>query len=142
MRSSHLTRRKRGLALASRGRRDLAALAALLHTLVLLARLLDAAATAARDVGSVAEVGVDADHLGDTLGLDVLDHDFAGTAVVGAVAAAAVELAGVDDGEVLDGDGALAVVLDDLVLGLLGAATLDEDIAAAQSRNGICEHGS
>ena len=119
------------------GGRNLAAGATLLHARILLAHLLDAAATGTGDVGGVAEVGVDADQLRDAPGLDILDDDIARSAVVGAVATAAVELAGRDDGEVADGDGAAAVVLDNLVVSVLGASTFDEDIARAQCGNGI-----
>ena len=41
------------------------------------------------------------------------------------------------DGEAVNGDGALAVVLDDLVLCALGAAALDERVAVALEREGV-----
>lgn len=137
---SDLASGQSGLALAVGSGADLLALAvALGDTLELLADLLDAGAARSRDVGGVAVVGVDANQVGDTLGLDVLDDDMAGATVVGAVTASAVELAGVDDGEVLDSDGSAAVVLDNLVLGLLSTTALDQDIASAEGRDGIYE---
>lgn len=124
--------------LTARSRADLLALAvALGDALVLLADLLGLTA-GARDAGGVAEVGVDADDVGaDAVDLDVLDDDVTGAAVAGAVAAGAVELADVDVGAAADGDGAAAVVLDDLVLSLLGTAALDEDVAVAEGRDGV-----
>lgn len=87
---------------------------------------------------TIAVVGVDADEVrGHAVGADTVDDDVARPAVVGAVAAAAVQLADVDDGEVLDSDGAAAVVLDDLVLGLLGATALDQDVAGAEGGDGV-----
>lgn len=135
---SDLASGQSGLALAVGSGADLLALAvALADTLELLADLLDAGAARSGDVGGVTVVGVDANQVGDTLGLDVLDDDVAGATVVGAVTASAVELAGVDDGEVLDSDGSAAVVLDNLVLGLLGTTALDQDITSAEGRDGI-----
>lgn len=135
---SDLASGQSGLALAAVSGADLLALAvALADTLELLADLLDAGAARSGDVGGVTVVGVDANQVGDTPGLDVLDDDMAGATVVGAVTASAVELAGVDDGEVLDGDGSAAVVLDNLVLGLLGTTALDQDVAIAEGRDGI-----
>lgn len=135
---SDLASGQSGLALAVGSGADLLALAvALGDTLELLADLLDAGAARSGDVGGVAVVGVDANQVGDALGLDVLDDDVAGATVVGAVTASAVELAGVDDGEVLDSDGSAAVVLDNLVLGLLGTTALDQDITIAEGRDGI-----
>jgi len=110
---------------------------ALVDALVLLAHLLGGS-TAAADVCRVAVVAVDTDEIAShTIGLDVLNDDTARAAVVGAVAAAAVELAGVDDGVVLDGDSATAVVLDDLVFGLCGATALNEDVTVAQCGDGV-----
>lgn len=135
---SDLASGQSGLALAAVSGADLLALAvALADTLELLADLLNAGAARSGDVGGVTVVGVDANQVGDTPGLDVLDDDMAGATVVGAVTASAVELAGVDDGEVLDGDGSAAVVLDNLVLGLLGTTALDQDVAIAEGRDGI-----
>lgn len=45
--------------------------------------------------------------------------------VVGAVAAAAIEFAGVGDGVVADTDGATLIVLDDLVPRAIGTTTLN-----------------
>lgn len=110
---------------------------ALGHTLVFLADLLGGSARAA-DGSHIAIVGVDADKVGSyAVGLDVLDDNVAGAAVASAVAAATVKLAGVDDGEAIDGNSAAAVVLDDLVLGVLCTSTLDEDVAAAEGRDGV-----
>lgn len=101
--------------------RDLLGLVAGGGALVLDARLLDAGGAGAGDGGDVAVVGVDADEGLAVVGLDVLDHDVA-LAHGLAVAAGAVQLAKVDDGEAVDGHGAQAVVLDDLVVGSGGAA--------------------
>lgn len=135
---SDLASGQSGLALAVGSGADLLALAvALGDTLELLADLLDAGAARSGDVGGVTVVGVDANQVGDALGLDVLDDDVAGATVVGAITASAVELAGVDDGEVLDSDGTAAVVLDNLVLSLLGTTALDQDVTSAEGRDGI-----
>lgn len=106
--------------------------------LELLADDLDGAGAGARDGGRVAKVGVDARQDLSVVGLDVLDDDVALDAVL-AVAAGAVELAKVDDGEAVDGHGALAVVLDDLVVGGLGAAALDQGVAVALEGEGVWE---
>ena len=91
---------------ASTRRADLAATPIpLVNTLVLLAHLLRRSARST-DGGCVTEVGVDADEIGGKpKGANVLDDDFTGRlfAVVGAVAAGAVELSCVDDGVVFDG---------------------------------------
>ena len=117
----------------SRGR-DLARRSvALAHALVLLADLLRNTARAA-DSSRVAVVGVDAHKVGgNAVDLDVADHDIAWAAVVGAVATAAVDLADVNEGRILDGYGSAAVVLDDLVAGRGCSATLPEDIAVSES---------
>lgn len=84
----------------------------LVDTLVFAADLLGCSAGSA-DGGSIAKVAVDADEVGGhTEGADVLDDDLAGALglVVGAVAAGAVELAGVDNGVVADSDGTNTVV--------------------------------
>jgi len=60
--------------------------------------------------------------------LDVLDDNGAGHRVL-AVTARAVKLAKVHDGEAINGNGTLAVVLDDLVVGTLGTSTFDESVA-------------
>lgn len=60
----------------------------LVNTLELLADLLDTLSAGSRDGGSVSVVGVDTDEIGsDTVGLDVLDDNLAGSSVVGAVTA-------------------------------------------------------
>jgi hypothetical protein len=68
--------------------------------------------------------------------LDVLDDDTAGDGVL-AVAARTVQLAKVHDSEAVDGDGTLAVVLDDLVVGALGTSTLDEGVAVTFERESV-----
>jgi hypothetical protein len=135
----HLASRKSRLALAAGSGVDLLALAAvaLLYTLELLANLLDTGSAGARDIGSVAVVGVDANEVTNALGLDVLDDNVARATVIGAVTAPAVEFAGVNNGEALNGNGTTAVMLDDLVLGLLSTATLNQSIAVAKDRDGI-----
>lgn len=136
----HLASGEGRLSLAVSSSVNLSALAiTLLDSLELLANLLDARAARSGDVSSVTIVGVDANKVANVLSLDVGDDNVAGPAIVGAVATATVQLAGIDDGEVLDGHGSAAVVLDDLVLGLLGATTLDENVAISESRDGICE---
>ena len=110
---------------------------ALADALVLLAHLLRAS-TATADISRVAVVTVDANKIArHAISLDVLDDNAARTAIVGAVTTAAVQLAGIDDGEVLDGNGAATVMLDDLVLGLCGTAALDQDIAGTESGDGV-----
>jgi hypothetical protein len=136
----HSASRECLLSLTAGGGVDLLALAAvaLLYTLKLLANLLDTGSAGVRDVGSVAVVGVNANEVTNALGLDVLDDDVARATVIGAVTTSAVELAGIDDGEAFDGDGTAAVMLNDLVLGLLSTTTLNQSIAIAKDRNGIC----
>jgi hypothetical protein len=136
----HSASRECLLSLTAGGGVDLLALAAvaLLYTLKLLANLLDTGSAGARDVGSVAVVGVNTNEVTNALGLDVLDDDVARATVIGAVTTSAVELAGIDDGEAFDGDGTAAVMLNDLVLGLLSTTTLNQSIAIAKDRNGIC----
>lgn len=65
------------------------------------------ASARAADRCSITEVGVDANQVrGQAKGPDILDNDFTGRllAVVGAVTARAVELTGIDDGVVADGN--------------------------------------
>lgn len=108
---------------------------ALLHAHKLLTHGLDLGAARVADVRRVPEVRVDAhDVRGDVAQLDAVDEHVAGPAVTRAVAAAAVQLAGVDGGEAADGDGADAVVLDDLVDGVGRAAAVDQDVALAEER--------
>lgn len=98
-------------------------------TLELLTNLLDAgSAGGAVNCSSVAEVGVDANKELTTGCLDVLDHYVTLGALL-AVTARAVQLAKVGDLEAVDGDGASAVVLDDLVFGTSGASASDGGIA-------------
>lgn len=99
----------------------------------------DIRSTGVADAGGITVVGVDSNQARDTGGLDVLDNDVTGAValVVGAVAAGAVQLAGVDNGESVNGDGSGTVVLNDLVAGLLGATTLDEGIAGSDDGNGV-----
>lgn len=120
------------------GGRDLGAAAAPLHdTPVLLADPLGASARAA-DGSNIAIVGVYADEIGGhAIGPHVPDDNVAGTPVVGAVSARAIQFAGIDDGKAINRDRAAAVVLHHLVHGLLGAASPDEDVPVAQSGDGI-----
>ncbi|KAF4254368.1 hypothetical protein CNMCM8812_008062 [Aspergillus fumigatus] len=92
-------------------------------TLILHTDLLDAAGTA-RDSRSIAVVGVDADEGLAAGSLDAADLDGA-LELLAAVAAGAVQLAEVLHGEVLDDHLAAGVVLDDLVVGVAGAAADD-----------------
>jgi len=117
----------------SRGR-DLARRpVALAHTLVFLADLLGNTARAA-DSSGIAIVGVDAHKVGgNAVDLDVADHNVAWAAVIGAVTAAAVDLADVNESGVLDGHGSATVVLNDLVAGRGCSATLPEDVAVSES---------
>jgi hypothetical protein len=134
--ASNLASRQRRLSLAVGNSVHFSALTlALLHADELLADLLDAGAARSGDGGSVLVVGVDADQVGNALGLDVLNDDVARAAVVSAVTASSVQLSCVDDGKVLDGDGSAAIVLDNLVLGFLGAASLNQDISISQGRD-------
>ncbi len=97
----------------------------LANTLILLTNLL-ALTTASTHSRHITIVAVDAHQVGcHTLDLDVGDNHVSWAAVVGAITAGAVELASVDDGVVLDRDCATAVVLDDVVFGVLGTATLN-----------------
>lgn len=113
--------------------------AVLLNSLVFLADLLDACSAGSRDGCNIAVVGVDADKLVNALRLDVLDNDVARATVVAAVSASAVELASSDNRVVLNCDGSTSVVLNDLVLRVLGTASLDKDVTVTESRNRICE---
>jgi hypothetical protein len=129
---------KRGLAPAVGSGGDLVADAlALPDANELLADLGDAPSAGSGDGAGVAVVAVDANKVGNVVRPDVLDDDVARTSVVGAVTAATVELSGVDDGVVSDCYGALAVVLDDLVLSPLGATALDKSIAVLQDGDGV-----
>jgi hypothetical protein len=101
------------------------------------AKLLDAGGAGVGDGGDVAIVGVDAGEDLAARGLDVLDGDVALGAVALAVAARAVELAEVLRAEAVDGHRRGGVVLDDLVVGVAGAAALDHDGAAALEGEGV-----
>lgn len=76
----------------------------------------------------------------DTTHLYVFDDDAARNRVL-AVSARAVQLAKVHDGEAVDGDGPLAIVLDHLVLGGLRAAALDHCVAVALDGERVLAHG-
>ena len=75
-----------------------------------------------------AEVGVDSSKDLSVVCLDVLDNDRAGDGVL-AVTAGTVQLAKVHDGEAVDSDSALSVVLNDLVGSRLSSSTLDEGVS-------------
>jgi hypothetical protein len=107
-------------------------------TLELLTDLLNTSSTSGAVNGrSVAKVGVDANEQLSAGGLDVLDHHVALGALL-AVAARAVQLAKVGDLEAVDGDGASAVMLDDLVFGAGGASTGDGCVAILLESQSIC----
>lgn len=108
--------------------------------LELAANLLDGGRARAGNLGNVALVGVDADEQLAVVCLDVLDDDIA-LAHDLAVAARAVQLAEVDDGEAVNGDGAQAVVLDDLVLGTGGTAASDGGVTVALEGQGVLADG-
>ena len=61
-----------------------------------------------------------------------------GRTIATAVSARAVELAEVVDGEAVDGDGSLAVVLDDLVFGTSGTSTNDIGVSIPLQGESIC----
>jgi hypothetical protein len=77
-----------------------------------------------------AEVGVNTGKDLAVVGLDILDNNAASNAVL-AVTASAVQLAEVHNLETVDGNGALAVVLDDLVVSGLGTSAFDHGVAVA-----------
>lgn len=123
--------------LTSRSLAGLALAVSLVATLVTLALSLSIKAV----VGVsrlVAQVGVDADELATVLGDDTGHVDLArAVAVALAVAARAVDLAVVLGVEVDDVHGAAAVVLDDLVRGVVGAAANDVGGAVALEADGV-----
>lgn len=129
----------RALAVGCRGQLRRLLGAVLDDALELLADLaLQAGCARARDGSDVAVVGVDANEISsDGLGLDIGQDDISWPILLAAVSAAAEQLADVDDGVVLDGDRSLAVVLHDLVLCVLGATALDEDVARSLESDGI-----
>lgn len=101
------------------------------HSLILLAHLL-ADTTAARDRRDITVVAVNPHEIrSDTVDFDTVDNDIAWAAVVGAIAAGAVDFTNVDEGAAADCHCAAAVVLDDFVGGGLGAAAFPEDVAVA-----------
>jgi hypothetical protein len=133
------------LAVVGRSLGDRLRLRAGLGALELLADGLDAGGASTGDGRSSTEVGVDASEDLAIVGLDVLDDDGAGDGVL-AVTACPVELAEVDSGcgriscchrhvvlgiltEAVNGDSALAVVLNDLVRSSLSSSTPDRSIA-------------
>lgn len=86
----------------------------------------------------IAQVGVDAHELATVLSNDASHVDLArALAVALAVAARAVDLAVVFSVEVDDVHGAAAVVLDDLVRGVVGAAADDVGGAVALEADGV-----
>lgn len=100
--------------------------------------MLDTRAAGFGDVGDIAIVGVDADQISIHLvGLDVLHHHVTGSTVLAAVTAAAEQLADIDHGVVLDDHGTAAIVLNHLVLGILSASALDQNIAGTLESDGI-----
>lgn len=137
----HSTRRKRRLSLARSSRGQLRALLAsrFLNSLKLLAHMTDAGSTSVANTGGIAVVRVDSDQGLHILGLDVLDNNLAWTLalVVAAVTARSVQLPCIHNGESINGDGSLAVVLHNLVLGLLSTSTLDECVSGSEDGNGI-----
>jgi hypothetical protein len=132
-------RQQRLRTLAIGRRRNLRRLSITLrHALVLLAHLLRHAARVA-DGRGIAIVGVNAHKVGrHAIDFDVADHDIAWASITGAIATAAVYFADSDERCVFDRHGAAPVVLDDFVFGCVGSAALPEDVAGAESRNGIC----
>jgi hypothetical protein len=109
----------------------------LLNTLVFLANLLSNTARVA-DGSSVAVVGVDAGEVRlERVGADIGHNNVTRTTIVGTVATAAVEFADIDNSIVADSDSSTAIVLDDLIIGVLGSTTLNEDIAGPEGRDGI-----
>jgi uncharacterized protein YceH (UPF0502 family) len=134
---SSLARSQRLLVFASVARTGtllLRLLVIVVGTLILNTDLLDAASTA-RDSRGIAIVGVDADEGLAAGGLDAADLDGA-LELLAAVAAGAVQLAEVLHGEVLDDHLAAGVVLDDLVVGVAGAAADNAGGAAAAALEG------
>jgi hypothetical protein len=111
---------------------------ALRHALVLLAHLLRHTARVA-DGRRIAVVGVDTNKVGrHAIDFDVADHDISRASVASAVAAAAVNFPDSYESCVFDRHGAASVMLHDFVFGCVGSAALPEDVAGAESGDGIC----
>lgn len=123
---------KSSLAFISLGRLTLAV--GLVTAIVSLALGFRVAVVAVRRL--VAHVGVDANQLAAVDGRGALDVDAAG-AVALAVAAGAVDFSVVVGVKVDNVDVAAAVVLDDLVGGVVGAAADDVGRAVALDRDGV-----
>lgn len=125
-----------GAGLAIRAGRRLGWLVAVAVALEQVADRVDVLERATLDRHLVAEVAVDA---GDDLcALDgEVDEVGGARALLLAVAAGAVQLADVLSGEVADGDGADAVVLNDLVVSIGGAASGNSSVAIALEREGV-----
>jgi len=98
-----------------------------LGALELLADGLDGRSAGAGDGSGTTEVGVDTGKDLTVVGLDVLDDNGAGDRVL-AVTAGTVKLSEVHDGEAVNGDRSLSVVLDDLVISRLGTSALDHGV--------------
>jgi hypothetical protein len=107
---------------------------------VVFAHVFVVAAAGVGDGSSVAIVVVDGDKVRrHAAGADILNHDVARAVcpVVRAVTATAVEFPRVGDGVVADGDAALSIVLDDLVVGASGTAAVNENFARSKSGDGV-----
>ena len=114
----------------------------LLNAQVVHANILVVATTSTSNNSRVAKIVVDSNKVrSHTAGANVFNHDVARTVcpVVGAVTAATVEFARVGDGVVANGHAALAVVLNDLVVGACGTTAFDEDFAWSKSGDGVCK---
>jgi hypothetical protein len=138
-RTNHLARRNaRVLAVVANASLDLLGLdVVVVGALELDTKLLDAGCASVGDGRDITVVGVDASEDLAAGSLDVLDGDVALGAVALAVAAGAVELAEVLGAEAVDGDGRGGIVLDDLVVGVARATTLDHDGAGALEGEGV-----
>jgi hypothetical protein len=136
--AKNLARRDAGvLASVAGAGAQLLGLGTVVVALELDAKLLGAGGAGVGDGGGVAVVGVDASEDLSARSLDVLDGDGTLGAVALAVTAGPVELAEVEGAEAVDGDGGGAVVLDDLVLGVAGSATLDHGGSGALEGEGV-----
>lgn len=99
-----------------------------LYVFVFLVYFFDIVVVRIGNVGSVVEVGVDVDKFRDIFCFDVLDYDIVRIVVVWVVVVSMVEFVSVDNGEVMDGDGVMVVVLDNFVVGFLGVIIFNENI--------------